>query len=605
MPAYMVLPQSQLTLGTTAYSNINLTAIITRLENGFDTATFELPDGQSYYYPTVTNGTAFQFDVKDASEASYTTLSKGIVRFPILPYGNNELLQLKCDGVAYGLKDTVVAQEYGTQSSHPTLDTINEILTDATYGILTKYVNKILGSATNSGFSYTSILEAAGGGDIVPYVYFPYKPCNKAIDDLIDLITAVREGSAGHHWIVTTDDVFHLKSIDETQVGWTKYYGDSQTDSTLEQGKDFTQFQFEPIGPEANYIIYNGTWIKPSSRDYCEGNASDYVSSSPYNVASDDTVKYIVGSQGIRVTNSASTGVEFKYPESQDAAWDFTFFTGQNIPSFQFYLLLSDLMSDGGSGLVFAVKLATDNSNYFWANLSNSDIASIDTWTHFSFPIGPSNKTIAKNGFTWNEQGSPDWADINYFWIFCPMVNYAVLDGAHFGAAQVTRIAKNSTNITSNKVKMKTLTDIIGKDDTLTSGTVGTTDTGLMARMAYMELLRLQTTSIVGTVTVPMLKDALPGQWFHIHAKKNPDETFNIDKDMRATKVIHVAGPTGYYTTLNLTDDLTNSHPRPAYEDRNKIVAATRPDYQDAQATSIKAGNVDIRVTPLEEDYPS
>ena len=127
-----------------------------------------------------------------------------------------------------------------------------------------------------------------------------------------------------------------------------------------------------------------------------------------------------------------------------------------------------------------------------------------------------------------------------------------------------------------------------------------------MARMAYSELLRMQKTSLVGRITtVSMIPDLMPGQWLHIHAKKEADASFSINKDMRVTKITQNIGAQGYSSTIDLTDDLTNTRARTAYEDRNKLVAANRPDYQDRQATSVKAGNIDINIVPLTEDYPS
>jgi hypothetical protein len=201
--------------------------------------------------------------------------------------------------------------------------------------------------------------------------------------------------------------------------------------------------------------------------------------------------------------------------------------------------------------------------------------------------------------------GSIDWSDVATFEVWCPNVTDAYIDGFNLGGAQVTRIAKNSTNITANKAKMKVITDTTPKDDTLTYGTPGTTDLGLMAQLAYSELLRLQKSCIIGSASTPMIKDAFPGQWFHIHAKEKVDGSFTIDQDFRATKITHIISPSGFFTNLNLTNDLTNSHARLTYEDKNKVAAAQRPEYQDRQAASIKAGQVDIYVTPFIEDYPS
>jgi hypothetical protein len=608
MPTYMRIPQNQLTLGSTIFSNRIISAVITRLENGFDTATIEIPDEKSILYPSiVTTGTALQFDVKDNSDTAYTTISKGIVRFPITPYGNNEIVELKCDGTGYGFSDTVCAQEYGSQSRNPALDTIAEILTDASYGIVPKYVNKILGSATDSGFGYTTTTVDAITG-VIPYIYYPYKPNNKAIDDLCDLLTAIKAEAteAGPHWIVTTDDKLHVKQISSTQASWTKYYGDSQSNATLTQGIDFSDFKLETIGPEANYIIYNGSWRRPSNGDYAENNHANWGTDTATVTYSDDNAVKIVGDYSIKFVNSVLGGSTFTYPNSKDAAWDFSMFSPYNTPTLNYYLLTSEIMAAGG-GFPYTIRFCTAATDMYRFAPGDGVISIFDKFQRFSYPFGP-YAGLGEYSISYEKVNNADWANINYIEIEVPLqhAGYANIDGFYMGDTQITRIAKNSTNITANKVKMKVITDNMGKDDTLTSGTLGTTDTGLMARLAYAELLRLQKNAIVGVITIPMLKDALPGQQFHIHAKKKIDGvSYNIDKDMRATKITHTISSAGYFSTISLTDDLTNAHARSTYEDRNKIMAAARPDYQDRQASSIKAGDIDIRVTPLEEDYPS
>jgi hypothetical protein len=78
-------------------------------------------------------------------------------------------------------------------------------------------------------------------------------------------------------------------------------------------------------------------------------------------------------------------------------------------------------------------------------------------------------------------------------------------------------------------MKIKVITDNIAKDDSL----VASDDTGVMARMAYAELLRAQTTPMTGTFTTPIAPDALAGQLIHVHAKKKSDGTFAIDKNFK------------------------------------------------------------------------
>jgi hypothetical protein len=594
MVTYMPMPRSKITLGATAFESTLNTATITRLENGFDTATIEIPDNKSAFYPTVaTNGTAIQIDVKTVG-GSYTTISKGIVRFPIFPQGNDEIIQLKCDGSGYGLADAVCAQEYGVQSRNPTLDTISEVVTDATNGLIPKYANKILGSATDSGFAYSTSVEAIAG--TIPYLNFPYKPINKCLDDLCDLLTALKTGNAGPHWIVTTADYVLIKSIDQTLGGWTKYYGDSQANSTLTTA-DFTSFpKFEPMGPEANMVVYCGVWRRPSSGDaWTQGTASSWGVNA-YTTATDDTGVYIIDSKSIKFTPSGGDLTAY-YPSGKNAAWNFSVFAEFMTPTLNIY------MRSTGRGVLFnaQIRLVDSDGDNLLADVTGT-IASDDVWYHVELPIGTYYKQNHTSNNWTTETGTFNWADVDYIQIEgITSSGNLYIDGLNFGGVPIIRIAKNSTNITANKLKVKVITDNVGKDDSL----VESDDSGLLAQMAYSELLRLQKSSIVGTVTTPMIADALPGQWFHIHAKKKTDGSFTIDADYRATKIIHTISPNGFYTTMELTNDLTNSHARPAYEDRNKLSAANRPEYQDRQAASIKAGEIDIRITPFTKDYPS
>lgn len=598
MVTYMQMPRSKITVGASEFTSTLNTAVVVIPENGFRTATVELPDNQSAYYPsTITNGTATQIDVKTVG-GSYTTLFNGIVRFPNFPDGNNEIIQLKCDGSGYGLGDTACAQEYGTQSRNTSLDTITEILTDATNGVIPKWANKILGSATDSGFSYdTSKIETITGS--IPYTVAPYKPINKYIDDLCDLVTALKAGSAGPHWIVTNasgTDYIRLKVIDGTQVGWTKYYGDSQANSTLTPA-DFVSFpKFEPIGPEANLVIYCGVWRRPSSGDAWTQDSASTWGSNAFTTVTDDATVHQIDTKSVKFTPSGGDLTAY-YPSAKNAAWDFTVFPEFATPVLNLYLRST------GRGVLFnaQIRLVDTDGDNLLADVT-STIAADDTWYHIELPIG----TYYKQNHTANrwttETGTFDWSEVDYIQIEgITSSGNLYIDGLNFGGVPIIRIAKNSTNITANKLKAKVITDNIGKDDSLKESD----DSGALAQMAYAELLRLQKSSIVGTVTIPMLADALPGQWFHIHAKKKSDGSFTINEDFRATKVTHTISPSGYFTTLDLTNDLTNSHARPYYEDRNKIAAANRPEWQDKQSSSIKASGIDIRITPMTKDYPS
>lgn len=608
MVSFMSNPQVKVEVAGTEIDGVS-NVKLTRLENGFDTAVVRVKDrigvdGSRYYPSTIDAGKAVTIKVKDASDASWTTEFNGVIRFVHMPFSKaEEFAVLICDGAGYGFGETIVGQEYGADSANSTLDTIAEILTDSSYGIIPKYVNKILGSDTSSGYNYSSVVDAITG--TIPYIYFPYKPCNKAIADLCDLVQAIKGTNAGPHWIVTTDSKFLLTTIanhstDVANEGWTTYYNGSQANATLEQGKDFAEFDFQPSALEANYILYFGVLRKPAKDTWTEYASQQEVndhwwSNDDVTLTRSNTV-YLVGSYSLYFGKSVTDEGTFSYPKDRNAGWNFeNIGSPTNPPSINFYVRITDVLPTN-----FYLRLETTGGTDYYQLDIKDDIPQLNTWYHLSYPIGPyyRNNLPADEVFEWASTGSPDWTNIN-------CITFGVV-GATDGwiddlclSGLICRVAKNSTSITNNKLKVKVVTDNVGKDDSMKAND----DSGTIAQLAKAELLRCQKKVILGYIITPFLKNLLPGQLLHIHAKKDGSGTFNIDKDFRVTKLTHFIDSNGFRTMVFLTDDLTNAYPRMAYDDMNKVLSAVRPEYQDRQATSIKASQIDINVPRLEYDY--
>lgn len=570
--------------------------VVRRNENGFDTATVYFEDtAAKNWQAKIDKGDAIAIYQKDRSNSSWVTLLKGMVRL-VAPFLPNDLLRLECDGAGYGFGETVCGEEYGVESSNSSLDTIKEILTDATYGVVPKWVNKILGSGTSSGYSYDSTnVETITGA--IKYVAFPYKPNHKVVGDLCDLVTAIKAGSAGPHWIVDTDDNFRLKTIGSTgDASWTKYYGGSQAEATLEQGKHLVNFTFQQLAPEANYILYYGILRKPAADYLTEGDTTHlqniWGTANNLNIASEGSIVK-VGSTSLKTYGQVTAGQAF-YPSTKDAGWDFTQIGSEkNPPTFEYY----NYIGATWGGQTTFIALCDDGSNYFYKDFQNDTTG---RWNKHSRIIGP----YYRKGVDWDVQGSPSWTDIDYILIYHALAGSAICteywDDMHFEGL-ICRGAKDSTQITSEKLKTKVIIDDVGKDDSMTQ----TDDSGTIARLAYVELLRRSSSPLIGSVTVPIIPDLLPGQFLHTHAKKKSDGSFRIDKDMRVTRAVHNISMNGFTTNIRITDDLTNSHPRSAFNDMNKVLSDMRPEWQDRQATNIKAGSVDLTVAILETDYPS
>lgn len=586
MVTYMPMPRNKLTLGSIELESTLVSAKITRNENNFDLATIVLPD-TAYYPDTVTAGTAVQLDVKDASE-SYPAnpMFKGEVRFLVPDITKDgRTLSLSCFGSGFGLGEMLVGNEYGSTSIHPGIDTPTAIVTD----IINNYVKKILAGAT-SGFDYTVLTTVANS---IPFINFPYKTANASLNDLVDLVTAQEAGDPGIHWIVTTDNVLHMKFISATQLGWTKYYGGDDNDggqATLTPGEDYTSINLEKMGPESNYVVYYGKWRRPSNGDAWSENTSSLWDSETEGEPTDDntTGQYRVNSYSIKI---GPTGNVAWYPKLQDAAWNFTGFSDFNVPTLNFYVLKH------GSPDNVSVRLYTSNANLnlnYYAKTLQAGMANNDTWYHFSLPLGPYYR-VADSTFEWTTVATaPDWSQINfiYFGWAGDAGDYICVDGLYFGDCDICRVAWNSA-LPGGVARMKLITDNVGKDDSLKSGTPGVTDQGVMALLAYSELSRLQKEALVGTVETPMIKDALPGQLFSIQ-----------ETPFRVTKIVHNIDATkGYTSTFSITDDVINGRARLRYEDVNKIYAAIRPEFQDRASSSLKLGTCDWRITPLIEDY--
>jgi hypothetical protein len=589
MVTYMPIPQFKLTLGTTPFENdIMISAKVTRNENNFDLATIVLAD-TNLYPGTVTDGTAVQLDVKDASDSSYTTIFKGVVRFLVPDISKDgRTLTLSCFGSGYGLGEMLVGNEYGTQSIHPSIDTPTEIVTD----IINNYVKKILAGA-NSGFNYTVLTTIANS---IPYINFPYKTANASLNDLVDLVTAQEAGDPGIHWIVTTDNVLHMKFISATQTGWDQYYGGSPAAATLTYGKDYFNINLEKMAPEANYVIYYGNWRRPSNGDTYTNVGCDSIWTA-YNYGSqlsEDTTNYIINTSSLKCNCGVQGGSTVGcYLPSTHAAWDFSGFSNDNVPTMNLYLRRSGTIT-GMTVSLYNLDGSENIIGYGTTDLT-SQLANASQFYHFTLPLGKYYNTPSQfQDFKWYGSPALDWSRIDkVMFYFTGGENvYINIDGFYVGDANLCRVAWNSS-LPGGTAKMKLITDAIGKDDVLKSGTPGVTDQGLMAQLAYASLLQLQKEALVGTADIPtIIKDALPGQLFSIQGT-----------DFRATKIVHNLQTDGFTSVISITDDVTNGRARARYEDVNKIYAAIRPEFQDRASSSIKAGTVDWKITRLVEDY--
>lgn len=581
---------------------------VIRVENGFDTCTLDFNDYKSKNYPgNITAGDTVIVYFKDWSDAAWIEVFDGVVRFLdlLLP---SETLRLKCDGAGRGFTETVCAEEYGVQSSNPTLDTIKEILEDAGNGIVDKWVEKLLGTATNTGFTYTTEVETIAG--VIQYLYFPYKPCDKCLNDIVDIVQAIKGSNAGPHWIVTGSNVLMVSTVGNhhaaaAAAGWSTYYGGSQAASTLVQGTDFTRYKFQKLTKEANYILYHGAWRRPRLDIWTENSAALWGCTGGACTVTDSNTS-IVGSKSIDCTGTTGgTTSFFYYPSARNLGLDFTKFGGDFSPAELHMYLRLDYVA--GLPSLLEVHMWTSAGNQFTYSLKTElDTGGTGVFKHFILPLGSNFSNDRYGDFSgWTNSAAASWSNINAFQIaFTPFgagvsSTSVLVDGLQF-VGHVLRGARQSGAYSSNDpVKMKLITDNIAKDD---SGKAAD-DSGTIARLAAAELLRCKTTPTVGFVVTPLIKDLWPGMLLHLHAKPDGGGTFKVNSDFRVVKLIHYFGVEGYLTQSFVTSDVVNSRARAGFDDYNKMMADVRPEFQDRQATSLKTRDIDITLPILEKSY--
>ena len=606
MVTYMAIPKVRVTFGGTVTDGL-INAKVELAENNYWTAQLNFRNVPSIYPATVDIGTSVLIDVQDgAVGGAWTNLFTGTVLYPDYSFeGSSAVIGLQCVGVGYALNMMNVAEEYGTQSRNPAVDTIQSALTDAGVGIIPKWVEHYKATANDSGYTIdTSKVESLAG--TIPYMVFPWKPANKCLDDLCDLVTAIGGGTtAGPHWLVDNSGNLRVKRVGVTQVGWTLYYGDSEANATLVNGVDFFDGDFQPVGKEANVVLYSGVWRRPANGDGWTGPGCDSIFEG-LNYPSQlsvDTTNCIVGPSSLKclvvAVGGSDAGCYIPTGATTQAHWNFNIFSDFNIPTMNFYVRKHGGITNCYVG-VYNTDPTTGATIAYGTTLLSTDMAADDKFYHFSFPLGQYYNTGERfQDFKWYGTGTLDWSDINkiiFYW-HSDENAYVNIDGFYFGDATLSRIARQefpsevvagrgTLGTTTNPIRFKVLIDDVGKDDSL----LADDDTGLCAQLAKAELLRACKATINGKFTTPMIKDIMPGQYIH------------IEKDYRITKLTQSIQGKEFKTMFEVTDDLTNSHTRLRYEDINKQYAAIRPQYQDRESTSLK-GALDIRVLPLEKAY--
>jgi hypothetical protein len=619
-------PQHQVTVthATVDYVIESFNVIVRGKENGFDTGTVLLTDTQAMnYMGKVSADDVIKIEQKDESDSSWkTVLGNGTIRRvePILNISGN-ILKIECDGAGYGYHDTVCAEEYGSDSDLSGWNDIKSIVEGAAYGVNDQWVEKVRGpGSAASGHTYLTAIEDIAGS--IPYIYFPYKPNDKVLGDLCLLHQALLGTNAGPHWIITpakrlciaTVGAHPAAPVDVAQY-WPTWWRTDLRGSTLVEGVDFTEFKFQDLSKEANYVLYHGRFQRPVDGDaWTKSSAASWGDGGGGEIRADDATagEFLVGANSVRLEDAVpAEAARFFYPSTQDLALDLTAFGGRFNPAeLNLYLQLAYAI---GAPSAFEVRLWTSAGNYFWTSIL-AELLGMGTaqFKHFRFPVGTNTfETHQYSGFNqWQVTGAPVWTNINAVEIAYtvaagapPQITYCWIDGLLF-TGHVLRAARQvAAYSATDKLRMKVITDEVAKDDTGKAGTPGTTDIGTMGLLCKAEYLRLSSTPVVGAFTIPIANDLLPGQQVHVHAKKQASGAFRIDDTFRVTRFVHNMNQSGYTTRVEVTDDLVNAYPRPMPTQLNTLLGAVRPEFQDRQATSLKTRQIDVTQTVLEESY--
>jgi hypothetical protein len=503
-------------------------------------------------------------------------------------------------GLGIALQRMRVAEEYGSQSRNETIDTVREIITDAAVGIVPNYVNDTLDSGTASGYS----LQTASGGDnyiedeatVLRYLYFPYTPANKALQQICDLISADNYASAGVHWqVIPSGGTPYLcvATVNAHATPVTKLWPNDTSIGTLTEGNQI-QSQNLSLKPSlANYVVYFGKFQRPTAERATEG-ATPHTQWTATIGAVSTSATAVVGSDSVLC--STGVGVNMYWPNAGMSLDTSAIGTERSIPSISFYLQRNAAANDA-----IYVELETGaagGGNYFYHSCPTAAAA---TWYHFTFPVGAYySKADWVSNFAWLENGAPDWTDIDQVRIVdTGGANSSVyIDDFHFDGI-VTRGAKCNTAITAQGGKIMLVRDSLAVDDSI----VAATDTGTVAQLAKAELIRAKTTPISGVINIAMEESVLPGQIQHLHCNVKSDGTYMIDGDFRVLEVHHTLTVDGAGTRLVVTDDILNGVARSPTSSYNALLRAVSPDFQDRNASSLKARDIDLLQTILETNY--
>lgn len=584
-------PYFKVNVGGEDYENTLFTKLVVKLrENNYNSASLTCTNTDyAIYGDAIERFDELKVYMKQNSGDAYSQPFGGYVT-QLTPYRVQEgpMLITKCKGYGVALEATHVKTEYGTETPNSTKDTCKEIWQD----IVTNYVNKSLGTATNTEWAIdnTKIVDFENANTISA-LNLPFTTCMDAVNLLCDVGTAIADGSAGPHWIVDTSKQLIIDTIGNHtyNADWTTWL------ITDEAHSDITNYTFlsfntiDSVDQYANKCVVVSDMRKPLYDIWTQSSA--LWNNNALSALGTDTG--VIGNSIKYTQNGVNTGYA-EFPSGKNAGWDVTKWgTTRTIPTISFYWKKDSNWDAGESASTGGIFFCTDANNYYYPT---SQIFSINDpvgeWVVKRVQIG--EYAVEPE---WSKGGvgaNPDWADINWVAFSVSTVlgtgsGIGWIDDMHF-TGQIARSAFDSDEITDNKEWQKVFISRYALDDSC----VATDDTGTCARIAYAELLRRKAIPYTIVFTVELQPTWRAGQKFKINGI-----TF------RTTEIVHtISGDDNEVaqTQVSATTDLLNTHPICGVDQWSILrenILTTSKDAKDIRAGS----EVDARLEPIETNY--
>ena len=500
------------------------------------------------------------------------------------------------------------------------LKTLREILCDSDDGIVPRYIEKILNTSTDSGYSLDTDYVYNDSSNY-SYLNFPYQDAFMCIQDIIRLGSRLHylanpSSWKGLHWIINSDGQLlmapvgnhNVQGIDGDHV-IEDIWPTRVTNEPLVVREDMITQAFKTEIPLANYVLVAGKFIHPKGEIWTEGHAKMWSKVYPIfwpdGSITDDSVDKIIGVYSLKVDRGGLVGAGELGIVLEDLDINITALASTigTVPKLLIFMRKEAIQW-------VKIRLCTDDfTKYFELEITNQ-LGNDDDWNKLELAIG---ERSIDEGITWEAVNSPSWEHINKIWIaiYAPAIGWTKvwLDGLFF-SGNVLRGAYDSVSIGSDvHCRFLTIKDSLASTDTLDPDD----DTSPLAQLALYELLRNRVTRTTGQISIPLDVTIMPGQIVHIHTLYNPDYTnpdtqshYEIDKDFRITEHALNFAVKGVISLLKLTDDLLNSIPIDTRDPYTVVMRAINPDYQTRTYASLKTGgDFTAQQIPVSKDYPS